>query len=151
MKIKDHFLSQEIFEIKETDTKGVFKTSPIPSNISKYYESEHYISHQDSGSLKEKLYKFLQSFNLQYKKTILLDRIKKGSKVLDYGCGAGEFVKYIENDFDTLGFEPDTDARSAAQNKISKAKILDNINLIDDKSLDAITLWHVLIKDNDVR
>ncbi|WP_343663530.1 class I SAM-dependent methyltransferase [Chryseobacterium mucoviscidosis] len=144
MKIKDHFLSQEIFEIIETDTKGVFKTSPIPSNISKYYESEDYISHhQDSGSLKEKLYKFLQSFNLQYKKNILLDRINKGSKVLDYGCGAGEFVKFIENDFETFGFEPDADARKAAQNKISKATILDNIHSIEDKSLDAITLWHV--------
>lgn len=144
MKIKDHFLSQEIFEIKETDTQGVFKTSPTPSNISRYYESEDYISHhQDSGSLKEKLYKFLQSFNLQYKKTILLDRIKTGAKVLDYGCGAGEFVKYIENDFETFGFEPDADARKAAQNKISKATILDDINLIQDKSLDAITLWHV--------
>jgi hypothetical protein len=107
MKIKDHFLSQEIFEIKETETKGVFKTSPIPSDISKYYESEDYISHhQDSGSLKEKLYKFLQSFNLQYKKNILIDRINKKSRVLDYGCGAGEFVKYIENDFETFGFEP---------------------------------------------
>ncbi|WBX99619.1 class I SAM-dependent methyltransferase [Chryseobacterium gambrini] len=144
MKIKDHFLSQEIFEIIETDTKGVFKTSPIPSNISKYYESEDYISHhQDSGSLKEKLYKFLQSFNLQYKKNILLDRISKGSKVLDYGCGAGEFVKFIENDFETFGFEPDEDARKAVQNKISKATILDNIHSIEDKSLDAITLWHV--------
>jgi ubiquinone/menaquinone biosynthesis C-methylase UbiE len=56
--------------------------------------------------LKEKLYKFLQSFNLQYKKNILVDRIKKGSKVLDYGCGAGEFVKYIENDFETFGLNP---------------------------------------------
>ncbi|WP_262150159.1 class I SAM-dependent methyltransferase [Chryseobacterium foetidum] len=144
MKIKDHFLSQEVFEIIETETKGVFKTSPIPSNISKYYESEDYISHhQDSGSLKEKLYKFLQSFNLQYKKTILLDRINKGSRVLDYGCGAGEFVKYTENDFETFGFEPNPDARKAAENKISKATILDNINTIEDYSLDAITLWHV--------
>lgn len=144
MKIKDHFLSQEIFEIKETETKGVFKTFPIPENISKYYESEDYISHhQDSGSLKEKLYKFLQSFNLQYKKTILLDRIKKGSKVLDYGCGAGEFVKYIENDFTVFGFEPDADARNAAESKLSKAKILDNIDSIEDHSLDVITLWHV--------
>lgn len=144
MKIKDHFLSQEIFEIKETDTKGVYKTFPIPANISKYYESEDYISHhQDSGSLKEKLYKFLQSFNLQYKKTILLDRISKNSKVLDYGCGAGEFVKYIENDFQTFGFEPDSDARKAAAKKLSKAVILDDINSIEDNSLDAITLWHV--------
>ena len=84
MKIKDHFLSQEEFELIETETKGVFKTAPIPSNISKYYESEDYISHhQDTGSLKEKVYKFLQSFNLQYKKTILIDRIKKDSKVLE--------------------------------------------------------------------
>ena len=144
MKIKDHFLSQEIFEIKETETKGVYKTSPIPSNISTYYESEDYISHhQDSGSLKEKLYKFLQSFNLKYKKTILIDRIKKDSKVLDYGCGAGEFVKFIENDFQTFGFEPDPDAKSAASKKVSKAKIIDDINLIENQSLDAITLWHV--------
>lgn len=144
MKIKDHFLTQEEFEIIETNTKGVYKTSPIPSDISKYYESEDYISHhQDSGSIKEKLYKFLQSFNLQYKKTILLDRINKGSRVLDYGCGAGEFVKYIETDFITYGFEPDKDARNAAQNKISKAVILDNIQSIEDNSLDAVTLWHV--------
>jgi len=33
MKIKDHFLTQEIYEIKETETKGVFKTSPIPSKV----------------------------------------------------------------------------------------------------------------------
>lgn len=144
MKIKDHFLSQEIFEIKETETKGVYRTAPVPPDISRYYESEDYISHhQDSGSLKEKLYKFLQSFNLRYKKTILLDRIKKGSSVLDYGCGAGEFVKFIENDFHTFGFEPDADARKAAQKKVSKALILETIEKIEDHSLDAITLWHV--------
>ncbi len=144
MKIKDHFLSQEIFEIKETETKGVFKTSPVPSNISKYYESEDYISHhQDSGSLKEKLYKFLQSFNLQYKKTLLIDRIKKNSKVLDYGCGAGEFVKYIENDFETFGFEPNPEAKTAALKKVSKANIIADIHLVENESLDAITLWHV--------
>ena len=144
MKIKDHFLTQETFEIKETETKGVFKTSPIPSNISRYYESEDYISHhQDSGSLKEKLYKFLQSFNLRYKKTILLDRIKKGANVLDYGCGAGEFVKYIENDFQTFGFEPNSDARNVAIKKTLKAQIIDNIDSIENESLDAITLWHV--------
>ncbi len=144
MKIKDHFLTQEIFEIKETEIKGIFKTSPIPSNISRYYESEDYISHhQDSGSLKEKLYKFLQSFNLQYKKNILVDRIKKGSNVLDYGCGAGEFVKFIENDFQTFGFEPNSDARNAAINKTEKVKIINDINSVENGSLDAITLWHV--------
>ena len=144
MKIKDHFLSQEEFELIETHTKGVFRTTPIPQNISKYYESEDYISHhQDSGSFKEKLYKFLQSFNLKYKQNILLERIPKQSKVLDYGCGAGEFVKFIENNFTTFGFEPNADARKAAETKISKATIIDDLGKIENHSLDAITLWHV--------
>lgn len=145
MKIKDHFLTQEIFEIKETETKGVFKTTPIPSNISKYYESKDYISHhQDSGSLKEKLYKFLQKFNLNYKYNILSKNLFRNAFVLDYGCGAGEFLKFIEDDFTTFGFEPNESARNIARKKTSKTKILNEIDSIEDASLDAITLWHVL-------
>ena len=50
MKTKDHFLSQEEFQIKETSIPGIFKTDPIPENISRYYDSVNYISHhQDSG------------------------------------------------------------------------------------------------------
>ena len=153
MKIKDHFLSQELFEIKETETKGVFRTYPVPTHLDKYYESEDYISHhQDSGSLKEKIYKFAQSFNLNYKRNILVDNIRQNRlqsndaspvQVLDYGCGAGEFVKYIENDFSVFGFEPNQSARNAALKKVSKAKIIDNINSVENGTLDAITLWHV--------
>ena len=61
MKIKDHFLTQEEFEVVETEIPGVLQTTPLPENLDKYYESKDYISHhQDSGTLKEKLYKFLQ-------------------------------------------------------------------------------------------
>ncbi|KIA90138.1 class I SAM-dependent methyltransferase [Kaistella jeonii] len=144
MKIKDHFLTQEIFEIKETEAKGVYKTFPIPTNLDKYYDSVDYISHhQDSGSLKEKLYKFLQGFNLKYKKDILKNELPSNAKVLDYGCGAGEFLKFIENDFKTLGLEPNNSARNFASEKLSKTKILSDLNSIENGSLDAITLWHV--------
>ena len=144
MKIKDHFLTQEIFEIKDTETKGIYRTSPVPENLDKYYDSSDYISHhQDSGSLKEKLYKFLQGFNLKYKKNILKKELTAKDKVLDYGCGAGEFLKFIENDFQTYGFEPNESARNYASQKLSKTIILSNLELIENESLDAITLWHV--------
>lgn len=144
MEIKDHFLTQELFEIKETEIKGVFKTTPIPADITKYYDSKDYISHhQDSGSLKEKFYKYLQGFNLKYKKNILSKFIQTGPKILDYGCGAGEFLKYIETDFQTLGFEPNASARNSALQKLTKTKIIDDLNLVENESLDAITLWHV--------
>ena len=144
MKVKDHFLTQEEFEIKETTIAGIYKTSPVPENLSKYYDSKDYISHhQDSGSLKEKLYKFLQNFNLNYKRKILVDFVGLNKKILDYGCGAGEFVKYIERDFVTFGFEPSESAKQYAIDKVQQTTIIDNLDFINDGTLDAITLWHV--------
>ena len=144
MKIKDYFLTKETFTIEETSTKGVYRTQDLPSNLDRYYESSEYISHhQDSGGLKEKLYKFLQGFNIKYKSNILLSELGKNSSVLDYGCGAGEFLKFIENDFITFGFEPNENARNFANQKLSKTKIIFELSDIDDHSLDAITLWHV--------
>lgn len=105
MNLKDHFLSQEEFELQKTDISGILKTFPIPKNLEKYYESKNYISHhQDNGSLKEILYKFLQKINLNYKKKLLKNIINHNTKVtiLDYGCGVGEFVKYISNDYQTF-------------------------------------------------
>ncbi|KMQ71407.1 class I SAM-dependent methyltransferase [Chryseobacterium koreense] len=145
MKIKDHFLTQEEFEVVETEIPGVLQTTPLPENLDKYYESKDYISHhQDSGTLKEKLYKFLQGFNLNYKRNILAKELFLHAKVLDYGCGAGEFLKYIEDDFTTFGIEPNQSAQNAAIKKLSKTKILHDLSTIEDESLDAITLWHVL-------
>ncbi len=144
MKIKDHFLSQEIFEIKETNIPGIFKTSPLAENLSKYYESKDYISHhQDSGSLKEKLYKFLQRFNLNFKYNILSKNIFRNAVVLDYGCGAGEFLKFIEEDFTTFGFEPNESASKAAHQKTNKTQFISSLDELENESLDAITLWHV--------
>ena len=145
MKVKDLFLTQENFELKSTDIPGILKTYPIPKNISKYYDSDDYISHhQDSGSLKEKIYKLAQSFNLNYKRNIIAKQTFKNAKVLDYGCGAGEFLKYIEDDFDTVGFEPDEDARNIASKKLNKTEIISDITKIKNNSLDVVTLWHVL-------
>jgi len=53
-------------------------------------------------------------------------------------------VKYIENDFTAYGYEPNADARSAATGKTNRAQIIDDINSLEDNSLDVITLWHVL-------
>lgn len=144
MKIIDHFLSKEIFEIVPTNHVGILKTSPIPEDLDTYYESENYISHhQDSGSMKEKIYKFAQSFNLNYKRNIIAKETFIKAKVLDYGCGAGEFIKSIENDFATYGLEPNEDARNAASLKAKNSIIIKDINVIEDNFFDTITLWHV--------
>ncbi|WJJ98747.1 class I SAM-dependent methyltransferase [Elizabethkingia anophelis] len=143
MKIKDLFLTQEEFEVKEI-SKGILKTFPVPENLSKYYESKDYISHhQEDKSLKTKIYKFFQQFNLKYKKSILDAEVKTGNKILDYGCGAGEFLNFIKTSYEIYGIEPNESARNAAKQKTGEANIKNSLSEIEDYSLDAMTLWHV--------
>lgn len=144
IKVKDHFLTGEDFDIIPTAIEGILQTSPTPSNLDRYYATTKYISHhQDQGGLKENIYKKFQHFNLNYKRNILASHIKKNGQVLDYGCGAGEFLKFIEDDFKTFGYEPNTDARKAADKKTHNTTLLADLSQIDNHSIDAITLWHV--------
>ena len=56
---------------------------------------------------------------------------------MDYGFGAGEFLKYIEDDFTTFGFEPNKSAGEFAAKKLSKTQIIDDLNTIENESLHA--------------
>lgn len=144
MNLKDNFLTKEQFTLQNTNIDGILKTYPIPSNLSPYYESENYISHhQDKPDLKQKVYKFFQKFNLNYKRNILNSEVGVGTKVLDYGCGAGEFVHFIEKEFTTFGYEPSEQARNFAKQKTQKTTFINTLDEIENASLDAITLWHV--------
>ncbi len=144
MNIKDHFLTQEDFQLVKTNIDGILKTSPLPADLGKYYQSTDYISHhQDSGSLKEKIYKLFQKLNLTYKRNILNAELGVGTKILDYGCGAGEFVHFIESEFQTYAYEPSKDARKYAEQKNKNTIFINSLEEIENESLDAITLWHV--------
>lgn len=145
MRIKDHFLTQEDFELIPTQTEGVLSTYPVPKNLDSYYASDKYISHhQDSNSLKERVYKIFQNYNLNYKDKILKKYLVPGASVLDYGCGAGQFLKFIQKDFNTFGFEPNAKALGSALSKSDKTKFYTEFEKIDKTDFDAITLWHVL-------
>lgn len=159
MKVKDHFFSQEEFELRKTNISGILKTYPIPKDINKYYESKKYISHnQDNKNFKEKIYKILQKFNLKYKSKILKKALNynkytlPSSKiVLDYGCGSGDFIKFISNDYITLGFEPNKNAKNISQQKNKKTIFINNLKEIENQSLDSITLWHAFEHIENIR
>ena len=143
IQIKDHFLTQEDFQLVER-WPGILQTLTVPNELEKYYASDKYISHhQDSKSLKEILYKQFQNLNFNYKKNILRTYLPNGATVLDYGCGAGEFLKAIEQDYSTTGLEPAEAARAYAQQKAQRTTFIDSIVQCPNDGFDAITLWHV--------
>jgi 2-polyprenyl-3-methyl-5-hydroxy-6-metoxy-1,4-benzoquinol methylase len=144
MNVIDHFLTQETFEIKETEYKYILKTQNIPDNLDKYYESNKYLSHSKDNSLKSKVYQFIQKLNEKYKFKII-SKYKTSGKILDYGCGDGSFLKFMKSvDFSILGYEPNSKASQIANSKIGSENIVHSLDTIKNNSLDIITLWHVL-------
>ena len=76
LKIMDHSVSKETFELIFDTDLDLLYTSPKPneSELSKYYESEDYISHTDGKrSFFEKAYHIVKKFALKNK----LDLINK--------------------------------------------------------------------------
>lgn len=146
---KDFTVSGEKYSIVKCTSCGFLFTNPRPGamEIGKYYESEEYISHSNSkeGFL-NKIYQFVR-------KKAIADKIKliqgenKGleKKILDIGCGTGEFLQACkENGWKSRGVEPNEKARTFAQ-------ITYGLNILDETQLKAlqdtfsiITMWHVL-------
>ncbi|GIJ93550.1 class I SAM-dependent methyltransferase [Capnocytophaga stomatis] len=145
MKIKDYSVSQEEFELIYQPELDLYKTTPLPQSLEKYYESDEYISHTDSKkTLFDKLYQAVKTINLKHK-TRIISRYKKNKiELLDVGAGTGEFVLSCQklHDWNATGIEPNPKARKLAQRK--GIKILENYQQLEKKAFDVITLWHVL-------
>ncbi len=104
---------KEKFKYNQCTECGHTHLNSLPEKIEKYYNSKEYYSFSSKNSfnnevlskpsLKTKLRKILLSLN--FKKSILFSAalkallsikgISKQQKILDYGCGAGQFVKEL--------------------------------------------------------
>ena len=147
LKVKDHFLSQEYFEVLQCMAcgLGITQPQPDPNIIGKYYESEKYISHQSKrkGAL-EKVYNAVQKINLKLKLKTLRP-LSSSSTVIDYGAGSGHFMKFLnENNVTAIGIEPSEIARTNAAAQGIDLKDLSYLQNITPGSIHRITMWHVL-------
>jgi hypothetical protein len=72
LKVKDHSVSNEVFELVYDQQYEMFITSPQPSkeNLFKYYESVDYISHTATKrNFIEYLYHIVRSYAINKKST----------------------------------------------------------------------------------
>jgi len=143
LSVQDYFLSQEKFDLYKNESTEVLKTMPQPENLSPYYESEDYLSHDDSqNSFFAKCYKFAKGWNLKSKKSLITKYALDG-KILDIGAGVGDLVSVLKNNgFDAIGYEPSEKARLfAAKNGI---ELLNQTDSIQANSIKLISMYHVL-------
>ncbi len=148
----DFSVSQESFAIMKCTNCDLLVTSPRPdlSSIGKYYESQDYISHTNKGNgIINSIYKQVRKYTLK-KKYQLIDSLTDKKKILDYGCGTGEWLHYLdERGWKTQGIEPNPNARQKAIDEYN-LEISADLNPYDHKKYSVITLWHVLEHVHDI-
>lgn len=144
MKVKDHMLSQEEFELIFDDTLQCFRTTPVPEDLSPYYESDKYISHTDSSKgVVDWVYQKVKRFQLAQKKSRLLSLTSSKASVLDVGTGTGDWPVYLkQNGHKVQGLETSNAARAIAIEK--GIEVYSSWEELQGQSYQAITMWHVL-------
>ncbi|MEL6560518.1 MAG: class I SAM-dependent methyltransferase [Bacteroidota bacterium] len=144
---KDYLVSEESFALVQCQNCQLVYTNPrpTPENISKYYQSENYISHTSkANNLTNIIYKIARYFTKR-KKYKLVSSYQKPGKILDYGCGTGDLLKFFENkQWSVKGVEPDPNARKIADTE-NKLDVVESIGKLDKKDkFNVIMLWHVM-------
>lgn len=149
LKVKDHSVSGETFDLIYISESDLLETSPKPSleKLPDYYKSENYISHTDTKrNLFEKAYHLVRTLSLKRKLHLINSLSAKEKKLLDIGCGTGDFLNVCKNNgWEVLGIEPNENARTIANNKVNDSVFdIEKLGQLEVGSFNVITLWHVL-------
>lgn len=141
---KDYLVSGETFSVLLDPVTQVAQTLPAPeaNKMEMYYDSQAYISHGNTKqSFVDQLYAFAKGIMLRQKEHWIKRQKLNAVRYFDFGCGTGEFVKYLnERNWQAVGLEPSQKARAVFQLK----EVVSNLNELEEKEFDAIGLWHVL-------
>lgn len=146
LSVKDYLVSGESFDLHYDPHLDLLKTFPQPKleDLSKYYESQDYISHTDEKKgLFSRLYQLVKKWSLQKKASLIFKQNNGLGSLLDIGAGTGDFLKVAkEKGWEVYGMEPNNNAAELA---LEKGVVLQSsLNNFEGKQFDVVTLWHVL-------
>jgi 2-polyprenyl-3-methyl-5-hydroxy-6-metoxy-1,4-benzoquinol methylase len=149
LKLKDHSVSGDSFELIYDASKEMLFTHPKPpeSELSNYYPSTDYISHTNQrNSLFDLLYHAVRYVSVRRKLCLLKPFQSQQGRLLDVGAGTGFFLRAAKKrGWTVTGVEPNLSARNLANIKSPNTVFdSDTLRTLPEKSFDVITLWHVL-------
>lgn len=150
LSVKDYTVSNEMFDVYHCSSCTNRFTQNIPSihSISKYYQSDNYISHSDTNKdFISKIYHAVRKRTLIAKKNIVEKFTQKTKgKHLDVGAGTGAFAHtMVQAGWQVTALEPDETARKIAATKHNlQLQNPDELFSFSSQTFDCITLWHVL-------
>jgi 2-polyprenyl-3-methyl-5-hydroxy-6-metoxy-1,4-benzoquinol methylase len=152
--ITDYAVSQETFILCRCSSCQLLFTNPRPNQdqIGPYYNFPEYYSHEDKAkNITQWIYQKVRNYSISNKVKFINQLSTKG-KLLDYGCGTGEFLNAARiSGWKVYGIEPNNKARKQANLKLHD-KVKSSIDELKKESkFDVITLYHVLEHIHDLR
>ena len=92
---------------------------PIDEDLGKFYESTEYISHTSkANNLVHTLYLIARSFTLKQKRKLAQQLVPQKGKILDVGCGTGDFLQSgLHDNGNCTGVEPGKQPMESAASK----------------------------------
>jgi len=122
---------------------------PDEKELSASYQAEKYdpfLSTQSRLSLVDRLYAILRDRVLVWKKSLISNIIVPGASILDIGCGTGEFLGVLNEDYNVVGIEPEPKAARWAASRFGFKVHTGDLNNASSQlgQYDLITMWHSL-------
>lgn len=137
-------ISEEKFTILRCQNCGlIFPRLALGKDFyKKYYPKEYYQQSRFPIKVIQKIY---QAVCLRWLQLFVARCLKEG-KVLDFGCGQGEFLASLPEAFEKYGVEVNPRAVKSIKKNFPQIKVFNNLFSLESKSLkfNLITLWHVL-------
>ena len=144
-------LSQTEFTLRRCETCKLVFLSPKPDQkaLQSAYQSEGYDPFQSlrvPTSAFDCIYRIARGVTLVWKKKLVQKLASLGSRILDVGCGTGEFLNSLKDSYQVTGYEPELRVARWVQEEYGLSIYAgDSTSLPGDiEHFDLITLWHVL-------
>ncbi|HLF33301.1 MAG TPA: class I SAM-dependent methyltransferase [Cyclobacteriaceae bacterium] len=142
----DHVVSGESFALSACQDCELVFTNPRPVKdlMGNYYKSENYVPHTKRKGVFNQIYRAARSLNIRNKLKLLPGDSFAG-KLLDVGCGTGEFLAACKKSgWDVTGVEPHFQANSASAEILGISIHTDISQVTGDNTFEVITFWHAL-------
>jgi len=146
----DHLVTGDSFQIYACLDCKIKHTYPRPNSekLAQYYQSSEYYSHMDeSKTFFSRVYGMVRNIALVMKrKQIQKITNSRSGKILDIGCGTGEFLNVMQiSDWEVKGIDASETARKIAFDKYNlSVDGIEAISALESDYYDIITMWHSL-------